>query len=162
MGQRKTSVPHCDLRAAPPCTPNNVTCIRPTPTSQMQSRPTSIAPLKSCSPSSRPLLWTSSHTSSSSAMSIRTRARTASRTCEFCGGEFYRKEHYERHVRTHTRERPFSCSLCSSRFARRSVVHTRCFAIASSTLVIPAIHAETSKVTLCDGTRNLASLAPKI
>lgn len=40
------------------------------------------------------------------------------RICEFCGKTYSRKEHYERHVRTHTRERPFNCTKCGSTFAR--------------------------------------------
>jgi hypothetical protein len=55
MGQREASDPHCDLRAVHK--PRNITCTRPTSTSQARPRPTSTAPLTSSSPSSRPLLW---------------------------------------------------------------------------------------------------------
>lgn len=35
-----------------------------------------------------------------------------------CGRLFKRLEHLKRHVRTHTQERPYSCSLCSKAFSR--------------------------------------------
>ncbi|KAJ4988392.1 C2H2 type zinc finger domain protein [Stagonosporopsis vannaccii] len=33
-------------------------------------------------------------------------------SCEQCGSVFQRREHYLRHLRTHTKEKPFQCSLC--------------------------------------------------
>jgi hypothetical protein len=47
------------------------------------------------------------------------------RTCEHCGTSYSKKEHYERHVRTHTREKPFNCTQpeCSSKFSRRDALH---------------------------------------
>lgn len=47
-----------------------------------------------------------------------------SRVCEYCGASYSKKEHYERHIRTHTRERPFSCnsSQCSSKFSRQDAL----------------------------------------
>ncbi|CAJ0637836.1 2533_t:CDS:1, partial [Entrophospora sp. SA101] len=35
-----------------------------------------------------------------------------------CGRLFKRLEHLKRHVRTHTMERPYSCSVCGKRFSR--------------------------------------------
>jgi hypothetical protein len=35
-----------------------------------------------------------------------------------CGRLFKRLEHLKRHVRTHTMERPYSCSICGKRFSR--------------------------------------------
>jgi hypothetical protein len=46
----------------------------------------------------------------------------SSRTCEYCGTSYSKKEHYERHVRTHTRERPFNCVQCASKFSRRDAL----------------------------------------
>jgi hypothetical protein len=47
------------------------------------------------------------------------------RTCEHCGTSYSKKEHYERHVRTHTREKPFNCMQdeCSSKFSRRDALN---------------------------------------
>jgi len=41
-------------------------------------------------------------------------------SCPFqsCGRLFKRLEHLKRHVRTHTMERPYSCSVCGKRFSR--------------------------------------------
>lgn len=36
--------------------------------------------------------------------------------CELCGTGFYYKNKLERHMRTHTGERPFPCGLCNKRF----------------------------------------------
>ena len=35
-----------------------------------------------------------------------------------CGRLFKRMEHLKRHLRTHTMERPYSCSMCTKRFSR--------------------------------------------
>merc|ERR1712083_766090 len=37
--------------------------------------------------------------------------------CLFCSHKFWSAEDLRRHVRTHTGERPFSCDICSRRFA---------------------------------------------
>ncbi|KAF2166169.1 hypothetical protein M409DRAFT_36749, partial [Zasmidium cellare ATCC 36951] len=44
-------------------------------------------------------------------------------TCEYCGNTYSKREHYQRHVRTHTRERPYSCDLCSATFSRKDTLH---------------------------------------
>ncbi|KAI0128787.1 hypothetical protein BJ170DRAFT_701522 [Xylariales sp. AK1849] len=42
-------------------------------------------------------------------------------TCQFCGRTFKRSEHKERHVRTHTKEKPFVCR-CGAAFTRRDLL----------------------------------------
>ncbi|KAH7357520.1 hypothetical protein BKA66DRAFT_562431 [Pyrenochaeta sp. MPI-SDFR-AT-0127] len=39
-------------------------------------------------------------------------------TCDQCGSCFQRREHYQRHLRTHTQEKPFACSVCGNSFGR--------------------------------------------
>ncbi|KAL0932476.1 uncharacterized protein CTRU02_213429 [Colletotrichum truncatum] len=43
------------------------------------------------------------------------------RSCPHCGRTFKRTEHLERHVRTHTKEKPFICR-CGAAFARRDLL----------------------------------------
>ncbi|KAH7414398.1 hypothetical protein DE146DRAFT_640194 [Phaeosphaeria sp. MPI-PUGE-AT-0046c] len=54
---------------------------------------------------------------------VRTRASPATLQCTFCSRSFSRQEHLSRHLRIHTRERPFSCSLCAKSFARLDVLN---------------------------------------
>ncbi|KAJ5689182.1 hypothetical protein N7462_003574 [Penicillium macrosclerotiorum] len=51
---------------------------------------------------------------------------TKARICTHCGRAFRRTEHLERHVRTHTKEKPFIC-FCGAAFTRRDLLkrHTR-------------------------------------
>lgn len=55
--------------------------------------------------------------------SERTRASPATLQCTFCSRSFSRQEHLSRHLRIHTRERPFNCSLCAKSFARLDVLN---------------------------------------
>ncbi|KIW14918.1 hypothetical protein PV08_07703 [Exophiala spinifera] len=43
--------------------------------------------------------------------------------CSFCGHEFSKMEHLQRHERSHTGERPFECATCEKRFSRRDVLN---------------------------------------
>ncbi|EWZ48579.1 hypothetical protein AU210_003964 [Fusarium oxysporum f. sp. radicis-cucumerinum] len=42
--------------------------------------------------------------------------------CRFCNKEFKRQEHLERHIRTHTRERPYGCP-CGRTFTRQDLLN---------------------------------------
>ncbi|KAI6503341.1 hypothetical protein MCOR11_000945 [Pyricularia oryzae] len=46
---------------------------------------------------------------------------SSSRSCPHCGRTFKRTEHLERHVRTHTKEKPFIC-ICGAAFTRRDLL----------------------------------------
>jgi 5-methylcytosine-specific restriction endonuclease McrA len=50
---------------------------------------------------------------------IDTRTRAFSCPLEFCQRPFRRLEHLKRHVRTHTRERPYLCGQCGRSFSRQ-------------------------------------------
>ncbi|KAK1980686.1 hypothetical protein LZ30DRAFT_594285 [Colletotrichum cereale] len=56
---------------------------------------------------------------------VKRRRRTGNgpeaRACPHCGRTFKRTEHLERHVRTHTKEKPFICR-CGAAFARRDLL----------------------------------------
>ncbi|KAJ5241280.1 uncharacterized protein N7469_002871 [Penicillium citrinum] len=47
--------------------------------------------------------------------------RAKARICVHCGRAFRRTEHLERHVRTHTKEKPFIC-FCGAAFTRRDLL----------------------------------------
>ena len=42
--------------------------------------------------------------------------------CRWCGRGFARREHVERHHRSHTKEQPFRCTVCPQRFTRRDLL----------------------------------------
>ncbi|KAF2621231.1 hypothetical protein BU25DRAFT_354833, partial [Macroventuria anomochaeta] len=46
--------------------------------------------------------------------------------CTFCDRKFRKLEHLMRHIRTHTKEKPYSCH-CGSSFTRRDILkrHSR-------------------------------------
>ena len=54
--------------------------------------------------------------SSGSANMQPSNASTAKLGCNFCGKQFTRKESLDRHMPTHSPDRPFSCSRCDSKF----------------------------------------------
>ncbi|KAH6981222.1 hypothetical protein BKA56DRAFT_486314 [Ilyonectria sp. MPI-CAGE-AT-0026] len=51
----------------------------------------------------------------------RRRRRGVPHVCSHCARSFKRSEHLERHVRTHTKEKPFLCS-CGAAFTRRDLL----------------------------------------
>lgn len=42
--------------------------------------------------------------------------------CTICRSSFTRKEHLQRHERSHNRERPFACSMCGKQFGRKDLL----------------------------------------
>ncbi|PTB49870.1 hypothetical protein M431DRAFT_152935 [Trichoderma harzianum CBS 226.95] len=53
---------------------------------------------------------------------MRGRPRFRVAPCKYCNKEFKRQEHLERHIRTHTRERPFGC-VCGRTFSRPDLLN---------------------------------------
>ncbi|KAF2157790.1 hypothetical protein K461DRAFT_24387 [Myriangium duriaei CBS 260.36] len=45
------------------------------------------------------------------------------RTCQHCGRKFTKTEHFKRHQRSHTKERPYECSICHKSFSRSDVLY---------------------------------------
>ncbi|KXT05570.1 hypothetical protein AC578_3729 [Pseudocercospora eumusae] len=42
--------------------------------------------------------------------------------CSICSKSFKRREHYQRHVRSHTNEKPFACRYCAKCYSRKDLV----------------------------------------
>ncbi|KAL4948828.1 hypothetical protein BDW69DRAFT_86450 [Aspergillus filifer] len=64
---------------------------------------------------------TSPSSQSSRRLSVGAGAGAKTRTCVHCGRSFRRTEHLERHVRTHTKEKPYTC-YCGAAFSRRDLL----------------------------------------
>jgi len=45
--------------------------------------------------------------------------KKAKNMCGYCGKVFQNNSRLERHIRSHTGERPFSCTLCGDRFKQK-------------------------------------------
>ncbi|TKX26961.1 fungal specific transcription factor domain-containing protein 5 [Elsinoe australis] len=45
------------------------------------------------------------------------------RTCQLCDRKFTKTEHFKRHQRSHTKERPYECPTCQKRFSRSDVLY---------------------------------------
>ncbi|RAL12717.1 uncharacterized protein BO97DRAFT_344271 [Aspergillus homomorphus CBS 101889] len=76
----------------------------------------------------------------------RSTAAAKSRVCVHCGRSFRRTEHLERHVRTHTKEKPYIC-FCGAAFTRRDLLkrHTN-IAHPGNDLVSPNSQPETESI----------------
>lgn len=48
-------------------------------------------------------------------------ARDNKRNCPLCSRSFAKTEHLERHVRSHTKEKPFECPQCGRKYGRKYV-----------------------------------------
>jgi len=64
---------------------------------------------------------TPDHLSSKSATRTRRSSSAANkqRECLTCGRIFSKTDHLERHVRSHTKEKPFGCSVCGRKYGRQ-------------------------------------------
>ena len=59
---------------------------------------------------------------------LRTRRREKQqRKCHECGQVFSKAEHLSRHIRSHTKERPFGCDVCNKAYSRQSVLASLSF-----------------------------------
>ncbi|KAK5226049.1 hypothetical protein LTR72_003953 [Exophiala xenobiotica] len=49
------------------------------------------------------------------------------RQCPYCSREFIKADHYHRHIRSHTKEKPFRCNICRKAYPRHDTLlrHTR-------------------------------------
>jgi uncharacterized Zn-finger protein len=58
------------------------------------------------------------HSAESRVQESRSQA-AADRKCHICQQPFAKLEHLRRHIRRHTKERPFVCAVCGKSYARK-------------------------------------------
>lgn len=46
-------------------------------------------------------------------------SRVRERKCHLCPRSFTKTEHLERHIRSHTKEKPYRCSECGKKYGRQ-------------------------------------------
>lgn len=63
--------------------------------------------------------------------STKRRRQRPQRRCDVCGNEFAKAEHLARHIRSHTKERPFSCAICGKTYPRKFVAKLGCIRLIS-------------------------------
>ena len=57
------------------------------------------------------------------------------RKCLMCARTFSKAEHLERHVRSHTKEKPFQCRQCGRKYGRKYVWGSQCKAVADHLVI---------------------------
>jgi len=95
--------------------------------------------------------------------------------CAYCTKVFKRGEHRTRHERSHTHEKPFACSYCHKKYARKQVALAtwlrilvyvyadlaRPFVgISSHAMKGPCIGTDNNKTTQPEGLRNIRTITP--
>lgn len=78
---------------------------------------------------------------------------TATHHCLVCGRNFSRREHLKRHVRSHTREKPFQCRTCGKSFCRSDILARHLASHEQDTLPPPPFGTSTRACCQCAATR---------
>lgn len=65
-------------------------------------------------------------------------SRGNKRQCMFCSRTFSKTEHLERHVRSHTKEKPFHCQHCGRKYGRKCVREVPSLYSLANDVVIPS------------------------
>ncbi|KAI1630221.1 early growth response protein [Exophiala viscosa] len=96
---------------------------------------------------------------------VGSRRRRTLRQCMTCGRTFFKADHLERHIRSHTKEKPFRCVKCGKRYGRHDTLlrherdhpenvsdaETSCSQLFSTTIVTPT----SDKVTEASGVEHV-------
>lgn len=79
------------------------------------------------------------------------RARYDMVFCTYCGAEFQRPEHLERHLLTHTEAKPFRCPTCHTSFNRKDLLQRHVQTIhAAAHSHIPVVEPVTTSAIACE------------